>query len=85
MNGMSYFMKYVISDIDCNEIRSKNKDLLKKIKELEEDNNKLTENNNKLMKENNDFKYKLDGIMNSQDEIYKKYTDLIIKITNCKC
>ena len=78
MNGMSYFMKYVISDIDCNEIRSKNKDLLKKIKELEEDN----ENLNKEIKE---FKYKLDGIMNSQDEIYKKYTELIIKITNCKC
>lgn len=78
MNGMSYFMKYVISDIDCNETRSKNKDLSKKINELEE-------NNKKLQKENNDFKYKLDGIMNSQDEIYKKYTDLIIKITNCKC
>lgn len=75
---MSYFMKYVISDIDCNEVRSKNKDLLKKINELEE-------NNKKLMKENNDFKYKLDGIMSSQDEIYKKYTDLIIKISKCKC
>lgn len=78
MNGMSYFMKYVISDIDCNEVRSKNKDLLKKINELEE-------NNEKLKIENNDLKYKLDGIKNSQDEIYKKYTDLIIKITNCKC
>ena len=78
MNGMSYFMKYVISDIDCNEIRSKNKDLSKKINELEE-------NNKKLQKENNDLKYKLDGIMNSQDEIYKKYTDLIIKISKCKC
>ena len=75
---MSYFMKYVISDIDCNEIRSKNKDLLKKIKELEE-------HNQNLNKENKDLKYKLDGVINSQDEIYKKYTDLIIKITNCRC
>jgi FtsZ-binding cell division protein ZapB len=75
---MSYFMKYVISDIDCNEIRSKNKDLLKKINELEK-------NNEKLKIENNDLKYKLDGIMSSQDEIYKKYTDLIIKISKCKC
>jgi FtsZ-binding cell division protein ZapB len=71
-------MKYVISDIDCNEIRSKNKDLLKKINELEK-------NNEKLKIENNDLKYKLDGIMSSQDEIYKKYTDLIIKISKCKC
>ena len=75
---MSYFMKYVISDIDCNEVRSKNKVLLKKINELEE-------NNEKLKIENNDLKYKLDGIMSSQDEIYKKYTDLIIKISKCKC
>ena len=74
---MNYFMKYVITDIDCNDIRSKNKDLLKKINELEK-------NNKKLQKENNDLKYKLDGIMNSQDEIYKKYTDLIIKISNCR-
>ncbi len=78
MNGMSYFMKYVISDIDCNKIRSENKDLSQKINELEK-------NNEKLMKENKDLKYKLDGIKSSQDEIYKKYTDLIIKISNCKC
>lgn len=78
MSGINYFMKYVITDIDCNDIRSKNKDLLKKINELEK-------NNEKLMKENKDLKYKLDGIMNSQDEIYKKYTELIIKISNCKC
>tara|TARA_B100000900_G_C20586212_1_gene719683 strand:+ start:451 stop:666 length:216 start_codon:yes stop_codon:yes gene_type:complete len=71
-------MKYVISDIDCNDFRSKNKDLLKKIKELEE-------HNQNLNKENKDLKYKLDGVINSQDEIYKKYTDLIIKITNCRC
>ena len=78
MSGMSYFMKYVISDIDTNEIRSKNKDLSRKINELEE-------HNKNLQKENTDLKYKLDGIKNSQDEIYKKYTELIIKISNCKC
>lgn len=78
MNGMSYFMKYVISDIDYNEIRSKNKVLLKKIKELEE-------HNETLNKENKDLKYKLAGIVDSQDDIYKKYTDLIIKVSNCKC
>lgn len=75
---MNYFMKYVITDIECNNIRSENKDLSQNIDELEK-------NIEKLKKENNDLKYKLDGIMNSQDEIYKKYTDLIIKITNCKC
>lgn len=78
MSGMSYFMKYVITDIDCNNIRSKNKDLSQNIDELEK-------NNEKLNKENKDLKYKLDGIMNSQDEIYKKYTELIIKISNCRC
>ena len=59
MNGMSYLMKYVISDIDCNEIRSKNKDVLKKISELEE-------HNINLDKENKDLKYKLNGIMNTR-------------------
>ena len=78
VNALPYFMRYVSQDIDCDNIRSKNKDLLKRVKELEE-------NNEKLLKENNDIKYKLDGIMSSQDEIYKKYTDLIIKISNCKC
>ena len=78
VNALPYFMRYVSQDIDCDNIRSKNKDLLKRVKELEE-------NNEKLLKENNDIKYKLDGIMSSQDEIYKKYTDLIIKIANCKC
>ena len=78
VNALPYFMRCVSHDIDCDNIRLKNKDLLKKIKELEGI-------NEKLLKDNNDLKYKLDGIMSSQDEIYKKYTDLIIKIANCKC
>lgn len=78
VNALPYFMRCVSQDIDCNNFRSKNKDLLKRVKELEGI-------NEKLLKDNNDIKYKLDGIMSSQDEIYKKYTDLIIKIANCKC
>jgi len=78
VNALPYFMRCFSQDIDCDNIRSKNKDLLKRVKELEGI-------NEKLLKDNNDIKYKLDGIMSSQDEIYKKYTDLIIKIANCKC
>ena len=78
MNGMSNFMKYIISDLNCNELVNKNNELVNKNKILEED--KET-----LKNDTKDLKYKLNGIQNSQDEIYKKYTDLIIKIIRCKC
>ena len=37
------------------------------------------EKNKQLEKENKDLKYKLDGVINSKDDIYKKYQNLIIK------
>jgi len=78
MNGMSNFMKYIISDINCNELMNKNNELMNK-------NNELM-NKNKILEEDKEtLKYKLKGIQNSQNDIYKNYTDLIIKISRCKC
>ena len=92
MNGMSNFMKYIISDLNCNELMNKNNELVNKNNELVNKNNELV-NKNKILEEDKetlkndtkDLKYKLNGIQNSQDEIYKKYADLIIKISRCKC
>ena len=85
MNGMSNFMKYIISDINCNELMKKNNELMKKNNELMKKNNELTDKNKILEEDKETLKYKLNGIQNSQDEIYKNYTDLIIRISRCKC
>ena len=78
MNGMSNFMKYIISDINCNELMNKNNELVNK-------NNELTDKNKILEEDKETLKYKLKGIQNSQNDIYKNYTDLVIKISGCKC
>ena len=92
MNGMSNFMKYIISDINCNELMNKNNELMNKNNELVNKNNDLMNKNNELTDKNKileedkeTLKYKLKGIQNSQNDIYKNYTDLIIKISRCKC
>ena len=78
MSINSYFLRHVIHDMDCNKIHTENKELINKIKIVEEKNSILTN-------EKNNLQYKLNGIMGSQDEIYKNYTELIIKISKCKC
>ena len=81
MNGMSNFMKYIISDINYNKLMNKNNELTDKNNELTDKNKLLEEDKETLENENNDLKYKLKGIQNSQNDIYKNYR---LYGNNCK-
>ena len=81
MSLQSYFAKYVISDIRCAEIHSINAGLKQRIEKLEGEKVKLEEERVKLDEENITLRYKLEGMLVSQAEIYGNYTEMILKYT----